>query len=304
MGQRLQALIIYFKHIVFVHFHSMALVNPFSFEDIIPDDVLYLMVKCISINELQTLMNVNRRWMEVSIRQLSIRTGFVETDLINDRVWKDRMDDEDRSRYMDYIIRMLKLMPAIKSIKLNYTIQLKEKFNQIIETIANYNPLLDEISLVLIMDEQVHDECLEKIIEKLGSKLKVLNLRCSWFDNELGRSLFEGLPNLVELKMEECIIAPEMFEFIPGTLKKLSLLFSGYSIDEGSTDVIEALARSDHSSLLEDFMIDDITHQGFELICRHFPSIKILYLVYPSINDARSLRELRNLKKFIVQASS
>lgn len=265
--------------------------NPVDFEEVINDDILHLIFNYSTIKELLPLMDVNQRWKDVCIHHLKTRTRFNGDDL-NDDLPPNQTKEihETNSNLFAKVKKMLKLMSGLKSFEFDFRSINEKNRMTLIETIINNNPLIEEFKL-----KWINKECLENMIKNIGTNIKILHLSYSDLRTKIGRSPFEGLPNLEELKLTNCIIISEMFKWIPATMKKL--IFYGYSGQSMNREVIEAVIDSNNSSSIEDLAINDLSSDTFELICENFKNLKSIQFRFHIIFDPQNIRKLKSLKK-------
>lgn len=259
----------------------MAQLNPVNFEDIIDDDVLSIIISHISSIEVHPLMEVNARWRDVCLQQLRTRT----TLQCNFRI----LDAEEKSIYSKLISKTLELMTGLKSFQFNliWTMSDCPLLMDILETIIDYNPQIEELNLY-----SVDDMCFAKI-QKLGLKIKILKLSYAHLYNQTGESLFGGFRIIEYLELSNCSVNFEMLETFPQTLKKLSL--KDYSKD-WILGAMKVLTRSNLSSI-EYLNVDKINLESFGLIVEHFKNLKSFEFKSEEYFDSHNLAELKHLKK-------
>lgn len=266
--------------------------NSIDFEEVINDDLLYLVFSNLSLKQLPPLLEVNRRWKDVCLRQLKIRTEFDGYEILNrysQWSWPPERAHLQKSANFELVNNLLKLMPGLKSFKFDFNIINEKEWITLIETVISYNPLIQEFRLT-----SISGQILQKIITKFGSKIKVLWLADIDLDNEFGRSLFEGLPILEKLKMA-ANIDPLMFDSIPVSLKKLSLCNSNN--EEFHFEIVKALINSSHSSSIECLKIEYLSSEAIGLICDNFEHLQSFKCECDETFNPINLRKLKQLKK-------
>lgn len=190
---------------------------------------------------------------------------------------------------------MLKLMPGIKALRIYFYAKHKEDWMPLIETITDYNPRIKELKF-----NHVNEEILKEIAKKIGPKIKILYLydynKQSTESENIGSTFeFKEFPKLKELWIHFCHFEPEMLESIPGTLKKIELIWLE---DENYLKSIKALINSNHSSSIECLIVYGLCSQGFELICENFKNLRFLRFYFQEQFNPRNIRKLKHLNGF------
>lgn len=250
-------------------------------ENTVHDDALMIIFQHIPLKKILPVLKVNKRWNNVCLQQLRVRFSFNGDDFGGIEVYDSI---ELKTKYFHTCNSLLKKMPNIKSLRMDFMKVNQEDWDRLIDTISN-NDRIEHIHLVRV-DQQV--------LSKMSQKIRTMEIWNSSFGNH--PQLFKGFPNLQELVLYDCQFKAEMFSSISGTLKKLILkqFFNQHRI----LKIINVLIAGNQSSSIQTLIVDDLDQEGFERICEKFENLETFSFEFTQRFNPSSIWKLKKLKKF------